>query len=185
VPIIGVTAHAMKGDRERCLASGMDGYVTKPIRPLALLNAIEKVMTTTFVSEPGREPPATRELVDMVVLDAAELTLVISGDVSLLRELVALFVESTPRYLAEMKSALESLNFKSLEHAAHALRGSAASLSGKRAAEVAQRVEDSATEGNLSSARERIGMLADETARLGRALTELVGSTGGAAPVLA
>jgi HPt (histidine-containing phosphotransfer) domain-containing protein len=170
-PIIGVTAHAMKGDRERCLASGMDGYVSKPIRPAALFAAIHELVG----KEPRAAEPAAAPVDGAAVLDEAGLLTLVGGDNGLLRELAGLFLEDSPLRLAEIESALEGSDRESLERAAHTLKGSAASLGGARTADVALRLEKLAQEGDFTQARAAFPLLGDEVGKLQRALSRLAG----------
>jgi two-component system sensor histidine kinase/response regulator len=172
VPIVGVTAHATARDRRLCLAAGMDTYLSKPIRPEMLFAAIDEVI-------PGREravagpPPTDRSLAAVAVLDEASLLSVVSGNPGLLRELTELFLEDSPQRLLEIRKALDSANFDALQRAAHTLKGSASSLCGKRAAELALRLEELADTRDLPAARLSYPALADEIGKLQRALVLL------------
>jgi signal transduction histidine kinase/CheY-like chemotaxis protein len=112
VPIIGLTAHAMKGDRERCLEAGMDGYVAKPLRPNQLFEAIDDLV----MPPPSRKPPAT---VASEVLDRFD------GDLSFFRETLLAFAADVPKDIEQVRAAIRSGNSGALEHAAHRFRGAA------------------------------------------------------------
>jgi two-component system sensor histidine kinase/response regulator len=148
VPIIALTAHAMKGDKERCLSAGMDGYISKPIRPDHLFAEIERCLGGTPGSQPMTEGPMeSNELFDRAaLLDRVE------GDEELLAEMIQLYVEDAPRALEAMRSALQQGNLPDLERAAHSLKGSSANLAAMTAAEAAQRLEQDAKRGDKSAA---------------------------------
>ena len=169
VPIVGVTAHAMKGDRERCLGAGMDGYLSKPIRPAALFAAIEAAVGQV-PSTPGPRPEAAAN--DMALDEPALLTLV-GGDSALIRELAALFLQDSPARMAEMAKALDDGDRTSLERAAHTLKGSAGSLCGHSTAEAALRLERLAQSGELAEARRAHAALGEEVRKLQEALADL------------
>jgi signal transduction histidine kinase/DNA-binding response OmpR family regulator len=180
VPIIGVTAHAMKGDRERCLASGMDGYVAKPIRPPALFAAIDEAIARHPPPPPPASPSAGRSEAEAVsthdqVLDEAGLIALVSSDGKLIQELAGLFLEDSPQRMAEIRSALESGDLSLLQIAAHTLKGSAGSLCGPSAADAALRIEMLAQEGDLAQARVLYPALNEEVSKLQEALTLLAG----------
>ena len=161
IPIIGVTAHAMKGDRERCLAAGMDAYVSKPLRPPDLFAAIDAALAP-------REP----------ALDEPALLGVVQGDLALLQELAEIFMQESPLQLAEMRSAIETGKLEVLERAAHTLQGSAASLCGQPASLAAREVEVAAREGNLLLARRALPGVEKEVAKLGEALARAAERAG-------
>ena len=95
VPIVAMTANAMQGDRERCLAAGMDGYVTKPLRPTELFEVITRL--TASAAYPPETPAAPEEEQD--ILDRKTLWERVAGDADLLREIVELFLADCPERL--------------------------------------------------------------------------------------
>ncbi len=137
IPIIAMTAHAMKGDRERCLAAGMDGYTSKPIRIEELQQAIAQLITP---SKPTRVPASKMKQAEDVI-DHAALLEGVDGNRPLLRKLIRLFLEDFPQRLAEIKDAIDSSDAIALERAAHTLKGSIGNFAANRAFAAAQRVE--------------------------------------------
>src|SRR5229473_2171015 len=174
VPIVGLTAHAMKGDRERCIAAGMDGYVPKPLRPAVLFAAIEQAIA----QQTGAEHPETAAQVTEV-LDEEGLVGLASSDGGLLLELAHLFLEDGPQRLAEIGAALESGDLSLLQMAAETLNGSAASLCGGSTADAALRLERLAGKGDLAQARLVYPALREEVSKLQQALTRLAGKYNG------
>ncbi|HXT24755.1 MAG TPA: response regulator [Candidatus Eisenbacteria bacterium] len=148
VPILAMTAHAMKGDRERCLRAGMDGYVAKPIRSAELENAIGEVL--------GKRLPAFGEnKADTAsVIDLGALLEGVGGNRRLLQKLAKLFLADLPKLAARIKTALASRDGGELAKAAHALKGSVGNFGAAKAVEGASEVERHARSGVLSAAQE-------------------------------
>jgi CheY-like chemotaxis protein/HPt (histidine-containing phosphotransfer) domain-containing protein len=178
IPIVAMTAHAMKGDRERCLAAGMDGYVSKPIQPQELFDAIESLgragpdeglSTPTSPDEPGGAPGGQVE----AVIDRAEVMRRVGGDMVLLRELIVMFLESWPERLSELRAAIARRDCEAVERAAHSLKGSVGNFAARRAFEATRRVEECARTGDLAGAEAGLAILEAETERLQPALTAL------------
>jgi two-component system, sensor histidine kinase and response regulator len=168
-PIIAMTAHAMKGDRERCLAAGMDGYTSKPIRIRELERAIAQLISPP---KPSKEGVSKGSHVGGVV-DGAALLAGIDGDRRLLRELVRLFLADCPQRLAELKAAIRRGDAGAIGRAAHTLKGSVGNFAAQKAFAACQRLEKIGRDGDLGNAGQawvtlesEVAFLSDELRRL-------------------
>lgn len=134
VPIIALTAHALPEDRRRCLACGMDEYLSKPVRLEELARMVESIMAAR--EESAMQPTPERE-----PLDRARLDEVSGGDVEFERELLGEFLNGAPKLLAEAAASAGGEDLPRGLRAAHTLKGSAASVGAMPLSEAAREVE--------------------------------------------
>jgi CheY-like chemotaxis protein len=135
VRIVAMTAHAMSGDRERCLAAGMDGYLSKPTESRTLFAEVE--------GEAGAStnPP----------IDENDLVSRLHGDKELAREIVRMFTEECPTLLQEIRTALDQRDAAAVRRAAHTLKGAASTAAAVGLTEAASLMEVLAAEADFDA----------------------------------
>ncbi len=166
VPIIAMTANAMKGDREECLAAGMDSYIAKPIQAEALYAAVESFAPTSTYPEksPGGQ-----------ILDWKVARERVAGNEELLRQLANLFLKECGKSMADVRQSITTGDVARLRRAAHTLRGSADYFAAAPVVEVARQLEQMGRDRNLAGAEGAWAALEHEINRLVSALAAFVG----------
>jgi len=169
-PIIAMTAHAMKGDRERCLESGMDEYVSKPISSEALFEAIQALVPAAVSEE---KPPAAEPLENTTQpIDKEALLSAFDNDWDFFKEAVDLFIDEYPQMMEAIHGAIKAADAATLERTAHALKGMVSNFQAELAAKTALSLEQMGREGAIESADQIFKSLAGELANLEKTLLE-------------
>jgi HPt (histidine-containing phosphotransfer) domain-containing protein len=162
--IIAVTAHALEGDRERCLAAGMNDYITKPVHIAQLEAALDRAQRRR-----GTVPETASPVLDPVCL-AGLRDLREPGQPDPLIELVDLFNRNAASCLEQIQSGFAAQNVKTTAHAAHGLKGSASNLGALRLAGICGEIEQQAKAGNWEPLGPLVAQLSSELLRVRESL---------------
>jgi PAS domain S-box-containing protein len=169
VPIVAMTAHAMKGDREKCLSAGMDGYLSKPIRIYDLKGAMSEIETIRSKSQSSEHSFRAIGQLELL-LDS------VMGDQSLLVEMAELWLADSAKQESQIRKGLDSGDAVMVQRAAHALKGSVGTFQASVAQDVATQLEMSAKDADLVGARKAFERLLTQIDLVRQDLRQLAGA---------
>ncbi len=183
MPIIAMTAHVMKGDREKCIDGGMDGYLSKPIRREVLVSEIKRVM-----SEWGGQRSESDEKTEKIashkssaareIFDEDDALNRLDGDSEMLNELLELFEEHSGNMVSMITDALKARDCELLTKAAHSMKGALANISANAARDAAWDVEEKAAKGDIIAAGKAVTKLLKQISLLRERLGEVHAEKG-------
>ncbi len=181
IPIIAMTAHALQGDRERCLDAGMDDYVTKPVSVRALTEALERWLPRGGVPAAVPTPregqaaaPAAADESEAPVFDRAGMLARLMGDEELARTVVDGFLKDIPRQIENLRGYLDAGDAVGVLRQIHTIKGASANVGGEALRAAALEMERAARTGGLNAVGDRMSELEFQFARLKEALRDFV-----------
>ncbi len=189
LPIIAMTAHNMQGDREQCLACGMDDYIAKPVEPAALLAALKRwgrPSQTVPASAPRATPapaavpallavpaPAAVPVIpSLPVFDRDRLHRSCAGKAALERRIISEYLRLTPSILERLHAAINAENAEGARFEAHTLKGSSRTIGAEALGEAASELEAAAKAGELTSGRTTYALIEAEWSSLRNTLED-------------
>lgn len=154
VPILALTAHAVSTIRERCLNSGMDEFVTKPIAPDVLRQAIARFIAPTEPAETAETTAGSAHAAAARFVDRDQLMERVGHDHDAVVELIDMFVTSAPEYFDRLAETIRTDDCEQIATAAHALKGQVGFFTSRRPFESVRSIEDSARQGDVAAVKQ-------------------------------
>ena len=177
IPIIAMTAHAMQGDRERCLEAGMNDYIAKPVSSRVLAEVLDKWLpreTETPTEQASRKPenaaPVSAQELQAPVFDKVGMMARLMNEEDLVRTVSECFLADTPRQIQALRGYLEAGDASGVEHQAHTIKGASANVGGEVLRAVAFEMEKAAKAGNLEYVMAHLPEMERQFARLRQAM---------------
>jgi len=167
VAIVAVTASAMRGDREKCIAAGMDDYLAKPVEPESLDRILEKWLCRKLCASAASQ---AKEAGDAAVFDSAALLKRLTGKQALADKIVQAFLEAAPAQLASLRLRLAERDGAAARREAHTLKGAAATVSAPALRGLALQAEQAAAAEEWSRAEETLPRMEEQLERLRKAI---------------
>jgi len=189
IPIVAVTANAMPGDRENCIAAGMDGYTPKPVSPQALMREMDRVLEMLAsgqapnllaevpIARPATPPPG-KPAASPQALDVEKLRRRLDGDEETLQQLAMAMRSDLVSRLEDMERALAARDAAAAVAHAHGLKGSLGSMTAERGARLAKGLELAARAGDWSLFGRALPLMRAEARKIDRILARILNAEG-------
>ncbi len=184
IPIVAMTAHAIQGDREKCLAAGMDDYISKPVNPERLNEIVDRWINQRLQNA-GRPAEGERDQNEReqagsagarAAINLVQLRQMFGGDDDLVRKLLQLYISSTLSLLAGVQEALDMRNSESLARFAHSIKGASSNIAADEMTRLSVQLQEAARQEDWAAAQALCGSLEDSLKEVDKFVTMFCGN---------